>query len=423
MASYNIEGYIIFAWIGGFVLFLINLILCLAIYPPKLEKDLIKRLNASCKPIILLLVLLQIPLIYIAANLGTPIVDAVTTYKAGEDASWNFGWGRPLAALCYLGLGGLFLTSGRLFRALALLGLAQDMVLTTYSAFDLDWWLSCLSSGKCVPTAGYNRTWYTNLRARDCGALCLQLWLLMLVLTISLAIGFVRVRYTRRELATGDDDRGQVMRHELFRFRLRRRKLGGHKAASEKGVAKDITDNNDDDKDDPHRALLWKKEKKSQSSSTEYLDNIEKGNNRGQGEEKEGGQQQQQQSLHWEDTDNNNNGDAVSIGTKKNTARSIRRRSNRIAASDDNSHCYHSPPDGGFGRSPSGHDEEKGLATTPATTPVTQRSSKGPTTSRMIKLQSIKNSKIVPTASRHQEENLEEDGPPSEEKKQTQEEE
>mmetsp|Transcript_26060 Transcript_26060/g.34199 ORF Transcript_26060/g.34199 Transcript_26060/m.34199 type:complete len:332 (-) Transcript_26060:169-1164(-) len=220
--AYNIEGYIVFSWIGGLVLFLANLILLLLIDPPKFEMDLVKRLNISCKPLVLFLVLLQLPLFYIAANLGTPIIDAKTSYTGGDGDSWNYGWGRPLTALGFLGVGGLFITSHWVFRILTILGLMQDIILNTVSAVDLDNWISCINTSKCVATTGYNYEWYTELRTRDCGTMFLEIWLLLLVVTISLANGFFSARYSYRQLSTGDANRMEVMRKEIRRFKLQR---------------------------------------------------------------------------------------------------------------------------------------------------------------------------------------------------------
>lgn len=165
-------------------------------------------------------VFLLIPLYWVAASAGHPVITPITSY--GNGSSWNFGWGRPVLHFGFAFVG-MFLDSHPAARLSCVVGMTQALVLDTLSSYDLGTQIECVESGRCaVPE--HNTLWGLRLlHVRDLSSVVLATWALILVCYLSLAIGMCRARYSFRQLHAGDHNRVLVMRRELAKRRARNR--------------------------------------------------------------------------------------------------------------------------------------------------------------------------------------------------------
>lgn len=163
---------------------------------------------------------LLLPLYWVAASDGRPVITPITSY--GNGSSWNFGWGRPVM---HFGLAfvGMFLDSHAAARLSCVVGMTQAIVLDTLSSYDLGTQIDCVESGRCAVPEHQTLWGLRLLRWRDLSSVVLATWALILIGYICLVIGVCRTRYTFRQLHVGDHNRVSVMRRELAKRSTRNR--------------------------------------------------------------------------------------------------------------------------------------------------------------------------------------------------------
>lgn len=174
---------------------------------PKLQ-ELIICYRVVCGSFIFLL----IPLYWVAASEGRPVITPITSYANGS--SWNFGWGRPVLHFGFAFVG-MFLDSHPAARLSCIVGMSQTLVLDTLSSYDLGTMVECVESSRCAVLEHYTLWGLRLLHTRDLASVVLATWALLLTCYLSLTIGMCRTRYTFRQLHAGDHNRVLVMRTEL----------------------------------------------------------------------------------------------------------------------------------------------------------------------------------------------------------------
>lgn len=165
-------------------------------------------------------IFLLLPLFWVAASDGRPVITPITSY--GNGSSWNFGWGRPVVhfALAFVGF---FLDYHPAARLSCVVGMTLAMILDTLSSYDLGTQIDCIESGRCAVPEHHTLWSLRLLRWRDLTSVVLATWALILVGYICLVIGVCRTRYTFRQLHPGDHNRVSVMRRELAKRSTRNR--------------------------------------------------------------------------------------------------------------------------------------------------------------------------------------------------------
>lgn len=165
-------------------------------------------------------IFLLVPLYWVAASEGRPVITPITSYANGS--SWNFGWGRPVLHFGFAFVG-MFLDSHPAARLSCVVGMSQALVLDTLSSYDLGTMIECVESGRCGELEYYTLWSLRLLHARDLASVVLVTWALLLTCYLSLAIGMCRTRYTFRQLHAGDHNRVLAMRTELAKRSTRNR--------------------------------------------------------------------------------------------------------------------------------------------------------------------------------------------------------
>ena len=143
------------------------------------------------------LILLKLPLLFIASSLPMPFLDFTASASTGH--SWNFGMGRPCFAIVMLGL--LYsITWSALCRWLSLVSLLVIILSDSISEIDLANHVQCLERGLCDYTEGYNLVVLRLMYSGDLLSLVTEVWALVTLAYLGAALGCFHGRYAMRDL-------------------------------------------------------------------------------------------------------------------------------------------------------------------------------------------------------------------------------
>merc|ERR1711871_468442 len=91
--SYETHWRLLLVWLGGLIAFFASFVTAACTKPHHLEIYIVRRLTVLLRFLATVLILLKLPLLFIASCLPMPFLDFTASASTGH--SWNFGMGRP----------------------------------------------------------------------------------------------------------------------------------------------------------------------------------------------------------------------------------------------------------------------------------------------------------------------------------------
>ncbi|KAJ1454039.1 hypothetical protein M885DRAFT_522530 [Pelagophyceae sp. CCMP2097] len=207
-----------FAFCGGFDAFLATFVVA-SFFPGKdhndLEVRMIRRLAKVVKLTIPLLIVLALPLLYVAAYKQNPAANQDATVLTGS-LSWNFWYPRCATNVLLHGLLGPSVKIHHGVRWMYLAFLLCSVSLDAVSCLSLLSQTTCIQNRMCRVPDGYTANAIVLLTYRDYAAIGLQTWVLFNVCYIMASVGLFSDRFSWNELHR-KHDRAHHLKTEMKR--------------------------------------------------------------------------------------------------------------------------------------------------------------------------------------------------------------
>ena len=206
---------LILSWSCGIIGFLFTFSFVSLLIKGELQR--IRRMLVTLRILIIFLLLLQLPLFYMAVSLDPPVEKQILVYGK-ERKSWLFYLGRPCLSTMGL-LFGFFSDISVYFRNMCLLILLSLLIQDSLSSMLLTDRLECLENLKCNQRSVWNIDLYSIYIYRDLIELTLTTWSLLCEGYMMIYIGlWPPYYYNFRQLSVGDMNPMHRLRKDYQQF-------------------------------------------------------------------------------------------------------------------------------------------------------------------------------------------------------------